>query len=172
MLGREARRTAPVEILIGRTARIQGDVDFSGGLHLDGCVTGSVRADGAAGSMLSVSKSGRIEGSVEVANVVLNGIVKGDIHATERVVLGPCSRVQGDVHYGVIEAALGAEILGRLVPATPAVPPGAAVAAAAEVTSAARDGDGARFTAEETSAGTATDTVELDARPAACDEAL
>ncbi|MGB6450200.1 MAG: polymer-forming cytoskeletal protein [Steroidobacteraceae bacterium] len=117
MLGRDSKRTARVDILIGKSARIHGDIDFAGGLHLDGHVTGSVRADGAAGSTLSVSESGSIEGSVEVANVVLNGTVKGDIHATERVVLGPCSKVQGDVHYGVIETAAGAEILGRLVPA-------------------------------------------------------
>lgn len=120
MLGRDSKRTARVDILIGKSARIHGDIDFAGGLHLDGQVTGSVRADGAAGSLLSVSESGSIEGSVEVANVVLNGTVKGDIHATERVVLGPCSKVQGDVHYGVIETAAGAEILGRLVPAVPA----------------------------------------------------
>ncbi len=117
MLGRDSKRTARVDILIGKSARIHGDIDFAGGLHLDGHVTGSVRADGAAGSILSVSETGSIEGSVEVANVVLNGTVKGDIHATERVVLGPSSKVQGDVHYGVIETAAGAEILGRLVPA-------------------------------------------------------
>ncbi len=118
MLGRDSKRTARVDILIGKSARIHGDIDFAGGLHLDGHVTGSVRADGEpAGSTLSVSESGSIEGSVEVANVVLNGTVKGDIHATGRVVLGPSSKVQGDVHYGVIETAAGAEILGRLVPA-------------------------------------------------------
>lgn len=118
MLGRESKRSARVGILIGKSARIQGDIDFTGGLHLDGRVTGSVRAGGAPGSTLSVSESGCIEGSVEVANVVLNGTVKGDIHANERVVLGPLSKVQGDVHYGVIETAAGAEILGRLIPVT------------------------------------------------------
>ncbi len=139
MLGRDSKRSARVEILIGKSARIHGDIDFAGGLHLDGRVMGSVRADGAAGSVLSVSESGCIEGSVEVANVVLNGTVKGDIHANERVVLGPCSRVQGDVHYGVIETAAGAEILGRLVPA--AMRP--------------EDGDSASKTADEARDGTA-----------------
>ena len=37
-----------VDTLIGRSASVQGDVEFSGGLHIDGRVTGSVRA--AAGS--------------------------------------------------------------------------------------------------------------------------
>jgi cytoskeletal protein CcmA (bactofilin family) len=33
------------------------------------------------------------------------------------VVLGSKARVRGNVHYGVIEMALGAEISGKLVPA-------------------------------------------------------
>ncbi len=115
MFGRGSKSTTPIDILIGKTARIRGDIDFSGGLHLDGRVTGSVRgADGA--SLLTVSEQGRIEGSVDATNVVLNGIVTGDIRASERLVLGPRSKVQGDVYYGIIEAALGAEIQGRLVP--------------------------------------------------------
>lgn len=116
MFGRGSKPNTPIDILIGKSARIRGDVDFAGGLHLDGRVMGSVRAGGTRDSMLSVSEDGCIEGSVEAADVVLNGTVKGDIRASERVVLGPRSRVQGDVYYGVIEAALGAEIQGRLVP--------------------------------------------------------
>jgi cytoskeletal protein CcmA (bactofilin family) len=117
MFGRGSKRSAPVEILIGRTARIRGDIDFAGGLHLDGTVAGHVRADAASASTLSISETGCIEGSAEAGSVILNGTVKGDIRATGRVVLGPRSKVHGDVHYGVIETALGAEILGRLVPA-------------------------------------------------------
>ena len=42
--------------------------------------------------------------------MVLNGTVRGDIRARERVVLGATARVQGNVHYGVIEMTLGAQI--------------------------------------------------------------
>lgn len=117
MWNRESRRGERICVLISKRTRIRGDIDFEGGLHLDGQVTGSVRAGGAAGSLLSVSESGCIEGGVEVANLILNGTVKGDIHASERVVLGPSSRVEGDVHYGTIETAPGAEIVGRVAPA-------------------------------------------------------
>jgi cytoskeletal protein CcmA (bactofilin family) len=60
-----------------------------------------------------------IEGSIEAQQVVLNGTVNGDIHAAERVVLGAKARVRGNVSYGVIEMALGAEITGRLIPGNP-----------------------------------------------------
>jgi cytoskeletal protein CcmA (bactofilin family) len=116
MFGRDSRHNARIDTLIGKAARVQGDVEFEGGLHLDGRVAGNVRAVGGPGAALSISETGSIEGSVEVPNVTLNGSVTGDISASERVVLGPRARVLGNVHYGVIEMTLGAEIRGKLVP--------------------------------------------------------
>ena len=119
-------RQARIDTLIGKAARVQGDVEFRGGLHLDGHVAGGVRSDEARDSTLSVSETGSIEGAVQVPNVVLNGSVKGDIHAIERVVLGATARVEGNVFYGVIEMTLGAQIIGKLVrlaPETPAAIP-------------------------------------------------
>jgi cytoskeletal protein CcmA (bactofilin family) len=119
MFGREPKTTTRIDILLGKSARVHGDVEFSGGLHLDGRVMGNVRSDGDEPSTLSVSETGVIEGSVVVDNVVLNGSVRGDIRATGRVVLGEQAKVHGNVYYGVIETALGAEIMGKLVSAPP-----------------------------------------------------
>lgn len=104
-----------IDTLIGRSTRINGDVVFVGGFHLDGQVTGNVRAETGVAAVLSVSEHGCIEGSVEVAHVILNGTVKGDIVARERVELGAKARVNGNVYYGVIEMAMGAEINGKLI---------------------------------------------------------
>jgi cytoskeletal protein CcmA (bactofilin family) len=118
---RDSKSTARIDTLIGKAGRVNGDVEFAGGLHLDGQVTGNVRSDGDPESTLHVSEHGAIHGSVEVPNVMLNGSVRGDIHATGRVVLGASARVHGNVHYGVIEMTLGAEIKGKLVPLPSAV---------------------------------------------------
>lgn len=122
MFSRDSKQSARIDTLIGKAARVDGDVEFEGGLHLDGRVAGNVRAVGAPGASLSVSEHGSIEGSVEVANVTLNGSVKGDIYATERVILGPRARVYGNLAYGVIEMTLGAEIKGKLMPLGSAPP--------------------------------------------------
>ena len=127
MFKRRDKTTARIDTLIGRLASIQGDVEFSGGLHIDGRVAGNVRVVPGGAAALSISEHGVVEGSVEAPQVVLNGTVKGDIIAAERVVLGAKARVLGDVRYGVIEMALGAEITGQLIPANPG-----AEAAAAE----------------------------------------
>jgi cytoskeletal protein CcmA (bactofilin family) len=118
MFTRDSSKT-PIDTLIGRSARVQGDVEFQGGLHLDGQIVGGVRAGEAREATLSVSVTGSIEGPVDVPNVMLEGSVKGDIHARERVVLGATARVEGNVYYGVIEMMLGAQILGKLVRMTP-----------------------------------------------------
>ena len=118
-------RQARIDTLIGKAARVLGDVEFQGGLHLDGHIVGAVRSDESRESTLSVSECGQIEGAVQVPNVVLNGSIYGDIHAIERVVLGATARVEGNVYYGVIEMTLGAQIIGKLVRLEPETSPGA-----------------------------------------------
>jgi cytoskeletal protein CcmA (bactofilin family) len=111
-------KTPQIETLISRTVRVNGDVDFAGGLHLDGTITGNVHGDPSRESSLSVSETGSIEGNVEATNVTLNGTVRGDILATGRVTLGAKARVQGNVRYGVIEMTLGAQIMGKVTRAS------------------------------------------------------
>ena len=114
MFNRESR-TQRVDILIGRSARVHGDVDFSGGVHIDGHVFGGVCAYGDGESTVSVSESGIIEGGIIATHVVVNGVVRGNVQATGKVTLGPNARVVGNVQYAVIESATGAEITGTLV---------------------------------------------------------
>jgi cytoskeletal protein CcmA (bactofilin family) len=115
MFKRKPNKSANIETLIGAKTRINGDVEFSGGLHLDGYINGNVTGVLGAGGVLSVSEQGCIEGSVVAPNVLLNGIVKGDIDASDRVELGAKARVLGSVHYTVIETAVGAQINGKLI---------------------------------------------------------
>lgn len=104
-----------IDTLIGAGTRIIGDVHFTGGLHVDGHVKGNVDAPTGSHATLSVSDAGVVEGSVAVPNVVLNGAVKGDILAHERVELGATASVSGNVYYGLIEMAMGAAINGKLI---------------------------------------------------------
>ena len=106
---------ASIETLIGPRTRINGDVEFSGGLHVDGQINGNVTTDLESSAVVSVSERGCIEGSVAAPTVLLNGIVKGNIDASGRVELGAKARVHGNVHYSVLETAVGAQINGKLI---------------------------------------------------------
>lgn len=109
------RKADKIDTLVGRQTEIQGDIRFSGGLHVDGTVKGNVSADNDGRSLLSLSESGVIEGAVSVPYVVLNGTVAGDVHSSEHVELASKARITGNVHYNLLEMAVGAEVNGKLV---------------------------------------------------------
>jgi cytoskeletal protein CcmA (bactofilin family) len=115
MFKQKQTKSAEIDTLVSAKTRINGDVEFAGGFHLDGVINGNVRCAQSKGDTLSVSEHGCIEGSVIVTNIVLNGLVKGDIEASDRVELGPKARVLGSVHYTTIETAVGAQINGKLI---------------------------------------------------------
>ena len=114
MLGRKRRKRAAVRSFIGAETRIQGDIEFTGGFHVDGYVKGNVDGIKDSDAVLSISESGCVEGTVVVPHLLLNGIVRGDVRATECVKLGPGARVIGNVQYNLIEMSIGAEVSGKL----------------------------------------------------------
>jgi len=115
MLFKSKSRSQRIDTLIGAATQIEGDVHFTGGFHVDGNIKGNVDAPADSHARLSVSDGGVVEGSVAVPHVLLNGTVKGDILAHERIELGATARVTGNVFYGLIEMEMGAEINGKLI---------------------------------------------------------
>lgn len=109
------KKASKIDTLIGQNTEIRGDVRFAGGLHVDGTIRGNIIAEQEAGSVLSLSERGLIEGEVRVPNLVLNGCVNGDVYASEHVQLAANARVKGNVYYKVIEMARGAEVNGSLI---------------------------------------------------------
>jgi len=106
---------ARIDTLIGQTATINGDLVFSGGLHVDGTINGNVIAEEGSDALLILSKSGRINGDVKVPNMLLNGEIVGDVFGANRVELAADSRINGSVYYNLIEMAIGAEVNGGLI---------------------------------------------------------
>jgi len=115
MFGKKSANQVVVKTLVGGDTRVHGDIEFTGGFHVDGYVKGNVEATKEEPATLSISEDGCVEGSVVVQNLILNGTVKGDVCATERVELGPRARVIGNVQYRLIEMAIGAEVNGKLI---------------------------------------------------------
>lgn len=104
-----------VETLIGQGTEVQGDIHFTGGLHIDGAVRGKIMADADKSAMLSVSETGKVSGDVRVSHIVLNGEVEGDVYASKKITLSPKARVNGNVYYKLIEMNGGAMVNGQLV---------------------------------------------------------
>lgn len=116
MFGKKKNFTsARVDTLIGKGTRIKGDLVFSGGLHVDGEIYGNVLAEENTDAILILSEFGKIEGEVNVPNMVLNGQIDGDVFSSTRVELAAKSRINGSVYYHLIEMAIGAEVNGGLI---------------------------------------------------------
>lgn len=104
-----------IDTLIGKKTSFRGDIEFSGGLRVDGKISGNITATDDSTSTLVLSESSEVEGNVTVPHVVVNGTVNGNINSAVRVELQSKARITGDVHYKEVEMALGATINGSLV---------------------------------------------------------
>ena len=112
--GRKARSTR-VDTLIGRTTTVKGDLTFAGSLHVEGTIIGNVRVENDESAILVLDEDGMIEGDVDVPNLIVNGMVQGDIFSGGHAELLPKARIKGNVYYSLIEMAVGSEVNGSLV---------------------------------------------------------
>ncbi len=101
--------------VVGAETEIDGDVSFSAGMHVDGIVRGNVTGLPDTRSTLVISKGGRVEGDVKVENLILDGAIIGEVFACERAELASGARVTGNLHYQLLEMAMGAQVNGQLV---------------------------------------------------------
>ncbi|MFC5571096.1 polymer-forming cytoskeletal protein [Lysobacter yangpyeongensis] len=103
-----------VDTLIGPQVVIRGDFHFSGGLYVEGRIIGKVIASNGEAAQVTIAETGIVEGEVRAPNVVINGQLVGDAYG-EQVEMHPKARVNGNVHYKVIEMIAGSTLTGRLV---------------------------------------------------------
>ncbi len=114
MWGNNKIRSSKIETLIGQSLEIRGDVNFSGGLHLDGKIIGNVSSEDDDTSVLILSDTGRVEGDVNVSYAVINGEVVGNVIVSEKLELSGRARITGNVVYNLLEMASGAEVNGEM----------------------------------------------------------
>ena len=105
---------AAITTLIAEGTVIRGDIEFAGGLHLDGLIEGAISAEGAD-AVLTLSDKGRVTGEIRASNAVINGTVRGDIVVGERLELAANARIEGNVYYKVLEMAVGAQVNGQMI---------------------------------------------------------
>lgn len=90
--------------------------NFEGMLRLNGYVTGVVRSQTG---MLIVSETAELQANIFVATAIIEGLIRGDIRATERVELGSKARVIGNIETPVLAIQPGAMFAGQSHPLPP-----------------------------------------------------
>lgn len=104
-----------IDSLVGVKTDIKGDIAFSGGLRIDGKIKGNITAKGDGNSTLVLSENAVVLGNVSVPHIIVNGTIKGNVRAAERIEMQHKGEITGDVYYKVIEMAMGAVINGSMV---------------------------------------------------------
>ncbi len=117
MFGRKKQHVPQKQIdsLIGASTTIEGDIDFIGGLRVDGRVKGHIHSSNGGPSTLVISEKAIVDGEIRVSHVVVDGSVNGPIYASEYLELLPNARITGDVSYRTLEMQVGAVVDGRLL---------------------------------------------------------
>ena len=80
--------------------------------HLD--VRNAVKGNLAAGS-ITIHPGAAVSGQIDARSVVINGSVSGIVRASS-IAIGPTGRIDGELHYGLLNIETGAEIAARCVP--------------------------------------------------------
>jgi cytoskeletal protein CcmA (bactofilin family) len=101
---------------VGAEVTVGGDIAGCAQLHIDGRIDGNICC-----ASLVLGAGGTVAGNIVAETVRLAGLVEGAVEATT-VMLESSARVRGDITYGTIAIAAGAQIEGRLSrkPAHPA----------------------------------------------------
>ena len=115
MFGKKAQ--PPIKSLIAQGTHIDGNMQFNEGLRVDGEVFGDIQAvQDENTSLLVISEAAVVQGSITADHVIINGTVRGPVHARELLELQPKARIEGDVSYVALEMHQGATISGQLRP--------------------------------------------------------
>ena len=90
-----ALRTDDISIntIIGKGSAISGNMKVNGFIRIDGDIDGSLETDGN----VIVGENARIRGDLTAKSVIIGGIIKGNIKASESVKILAEAAVIGDV---------------------------------------------------------------------------
>ena len=114
MFGKNAQ--PPIKSLIAQGSRIDGNLQFTEGLRVDGEIVGDIRASADQSSILVISEAAVVQGQIQADHVIINGTVRGPVHAKDLLELQPNARIEGGVYYRELEMHKGAIIAGQLRP--------------------------------------------------------
>ncbi len=79
---------------VGNGTVLTGETNFQAMLRVDGHLTGRVTSENGT---LIIGATGKVDANIAVAAALVNGMVNGDIIATEKIELGRTARVTGNI---------------------------------------------------------------------------
>lgn len=90
--------------LIDVDSEFKGDLTFKGSFRIEGYFKGTINSD----SLLVIGERGKVEADVKVGQLVINGEIRGTLHATEKVEIHNKGRVFGTILSPILYVEEGA----------------------------------------------------------------
>ncbi|UCE42474.1 MAG: polymer-forming cytoskeletal protein [Candidatus Aminicenantes bacterium] len=93
---KEKKRDAEESKITGffdKDTEIKGDLHFKGTFRVDGRFKGKVDSE----SVLIIGDSGKVEADIKIGHLIINGEVKGNIQASEKVEVNSNGRIFGTI---------------------------------------------------------------------------
>jgi cytoskeletal protein CcmA (bactofilin family) len=108
---RDQMTAGPEVTVVGKGARIEGNLISAGSLRIDGQVKGKVTAEGD----VTLSPQSEVDAEIKATNVTVGGNFKGNIVAGNKAELARGGRVEGNVTSKVLVVAEGASFTGQSI---------------------------------------------------------
>ena len=102
-----------------KNTEIEGTLKFSGSFQIDGHFNGKIDSN----SVLIIGENGRVESDIKIGTIIINGEVKGNIHAKERVEINSKGRVVGTITTPSLIVKDGANLEAQCHTTNKKVPP-------------------------------------------------
>ena len=97
--------------LIGKSVAIRGELSGSEDLFLDGTFEGTIKLEE---SRLTVGPNAKIKADLHVRDLIVFGVVDGNVHASGRIELRQTAIVNGDIFASRLSVEESAAIRGRV----------------------------------------------------------
>lgn len=95
---------------IGPDATFKGELTFEKGLRLQGRFEGKITTPGR----LHVAKEARMQAEVEAGSILIEGDVKGNLSANDKIEMKQSARYEGDLHASRLVVEEGAVFSGHV----------------------------------------------------------
>ena len=100
-----------VNSIVGESSRFRGHLELSGLMRIDGDYSGSVKTDGK----VIVGRNGRADCTIEASTVVIGGVFRGNVYATDKVIVLSSALVLGNLYTPRLVAEEGVLLDGAIM---------------------------------------------------------